>query len=460
MDVKQCVEEILKIGSLNGECVGIKEKANMLKWIYSGSEKTIKSEKAELESCIKSRDLYKPCTREYEASLKASISDLERQLSALKLLEVKKRKELKEKIQITRNEYYKSFNYLNYCDKISKLEKSIAENEKKYAESVQHIENFNQKIRSLENEISTRVDAVLSQIEKSEKNIPEIAEAITCAPTLLPGKLLNVLITDASSPLLAGLPIDKQVKLLWDRNIPLSFGGMEWNVVEIERNRARLILRGTVYDAIGFCPRKNGGWENSYGREKLNGEFLNKFTDEEKSFIIPNDKTFGDKFTILGKEDIDTYLDPYQRNVPSHWWLSYTYIDQYSEDKERYVNYWDSFYEGRIRTNSDPINIATSEGHYSNSHAIGYRPLVLVRINDDPADAGWKDLWQSTAESSIICHGKWTSSNNYVRPYVTFSSADVTRMMQNAGGSSTPKGNWRDDVNSNGTPSGHGGHYR
>ena len=100
MDVKQCVEEILAIGSLNGECVGIKEKANMLMWIYSGSEKTIKAEKAELESCIKSRDLYKPCTREYEASLKASISDLERQLSALKLLEVKNARSLRKKYKL------------------------------------------------------------------------------------------------------------------------------------------------------------------------------------------------------------------------------------------------------------------------------------------------------------------------------------------------------------------------
>jgi hypothetical protein len=462
MDIKQCVEEILKIGSLNGECVGIKENANMLKWIYSGSEKTIKSEKAELESCIKSRDLYKPCTREYEASLKASISDLERQLSALKLLEVKKRKELKEKIQITRNEYYKAFNYLNYCDKISKLEKSIAENEKKYAESVQHIENFNQKIRSLENEISTRVDAVLSVIEKSEKKIPEIAEAITCAPTLLPGKLLNVLITDASSPLLAGLPIDKQVKLLWNRNIPLSFGGMEWNVVEIERNRARLILRGTVYDGIGFSEAKKGGWDNSYGRKKLNGEFLNKFSDEEKSFIIPNEKIFGDKFFILSKEEIDQYLDYNQLNTPSQWWMRGSRLSTCSEDKERYVDFWDSYYRDEYRSSlgNGPVDIALSDAHYARDHIIGYRPLVLVRINDDPADAGWKDLWQSTAESSIICQGKWTSSNNYVQPYVRFSSADVARMMQNAGGSSVPTTNWRDDVNSNGTPSGHGGHIR
>ena len=76
-------------------------------------------------------------------------------------------------------------------------------------------------------------------------------------------------------------------------------------MVEIEKNRARLILRGTVYDGIGFSEAKKGGWDNSYGRKKLNGEFLDRFTPEEKNFIIPNDKSFGDRFTILSKQDLD-----------------------------------------------------------------------------------------------------------------------------------------------------------
>ncbi|MGM9682434.1 MAG: hypothetical protein ACI3XQ_02425 [Eubacteriales bacterium] len=79
--------------------------------------------------------------------------------------------------------------------------------------------------------------------------------------------------------------------------------------MSIERNRARIILRSTVYDGIGFSEVQKGGWDYSYGRAKLNGEFLDKFTDEEKTFIIPNERIFGDKFFILSKEEIDKYLD-------------------------------------------------------------------------------------------------------------------------------------------------------
>jgi hypothetical protein len=61
---------------------------------------------------------------------------------------------------------------------------------------------------------------------------------------------------------------------------------------------------------------------------------------------------------------------------------------------------------------------------------------------------------------SIICRDKWTSSNNYTPPYVRFSVSDVQRIAQTLGGSTTSKPNWRDNVNSNGTPSGHGGHYK
>lgn len=461
MGILQYVEEILAICSLNADLIKLRENFIMINRLYNGSKNNIESGKAELAKSLKNRTLYKPCTKEDEKKLKSSLADFERELSALKLFDIKKRKEIKEKIEFVRRQQYEASRYLYYCDEISRLEKTVEESEKDYMEGIKQTEVITQNIKAQEKEISARIDTILAQIGKSNKKKAEIAGAITYPSAMIPCKLLKALITDAESPLLVGLPIDKQIKLLWDRDIPLRFGGMEWNVVEVERNRARLILRSTIYDGIGFSEVKKGGWDYSYGRTKLNGEFLEKFTEEEKNFIIPNEKIFGDKFFLLSKEEIDKYLDYNQRNTASQWWMRDSRLSAYSEDKERYVYYWDSYYDGVCGTHDSPIQTATSDAHYGNKHLIGYRPLVLVRIKEEPDDASWIDLWQNNEKASIICHGKWSVSNNYVQPYVKYSSSDVQKTMQKAnGGSALPARNPRDDFNSNGTPSGHGGHFR
>ena len=460
MDVAFFAEEISAIGALNGTLIEKKEQLRLLNLGIHISQRTMTSSEEELAKYTGYRNRCKPCTPVEEAALRSALADLEGQLSALKRFDLKKRKELKEKIETLKDQQQKASGYLYYCDQIATAEKNIADARQKYHAGVANKEPMTKEIQLLEQEIARRVDAVLSAMKKAKTNVAELAKALTCPPSVLPGSLQKVLITDAASPLLAGLPIDKQVKLLWDRDIPLRFGGMEWNVVEIEKNRARLILRGTVYDGIGFSEAKNGGWDNSYGRKKLNGEFLDRFTPEEKNFIIPNDKSFGDRFTILSKQELDLYLGIEQRNLPTNWWTSSSYIDTYSDEKERCVYYWDSFYEESYKRYSDALSTAYSISVYGGKHKIGYRPLVLVKLHDDPNDIAWADLWQSTAVPSIICRDKWTSSNNYTPPYVRFSVSDVQRIAQTLGGNSTTQTNWRDNFNSNGTPSGHGGHYK
>ena len=232
--------------------------------------------------------------------------------------------------------------------------------------------------------------------------------------------------------------------------------------MEIQKDRAFLILRGTVYDGIGFCDSKNCTWEKSYGREKLNGEFLERFTDEEKALIIPNEKSFGDKFTILGKSEIDAYLDFGQCDAHSHWWISGGTYDKDDKENPWRIYYWDSYYDVEYRSSfaNKWIDITYPKSRSDRDHPIGYRPVVRVKIKDDPTDTAWAELWAKTADVSISCKGKWKATRNRAS-YSPISVSDVQEKVREIySGSSTSPRNPLDNYNSNGTPSGYGGRFK
>ena len=456
-----CAEEISNIGKENGILQKEKETLDSIKLSVKLFQNSIAHDKAEIEKQNDKLKYYSAVSAEEKASLENELKSVRNELSSLGLFEIKRRKALKEKESNLDRRVIKARIYLSTVDELAKLEDDLKKCSKRLPELISNRDALQTKLEAKEKDIMTRTEDAIKAIGITKQRVEAIAEAISCPSNLLPSALLNVLITNEKSSLIKRLNLDQQIKILRNRDIPLRFGGMEWNVMEIRKDRAFLILRGTVYDGIGFCDSNNCTWEKSYGREKLNGEFLERFTDKEKSLIIPNEKSFGDKFTILGKSEIDAYLDFDQCNAHSHWWISGGTYDKYDEEKPWRIYYWDSYYDVEYRSSfvNKWIDITYPKSRSDRDHPIGYRPVVWVKIKDDPTDAAWAKLWAKTETESISCKGKWKSTRNLVHAPTIFASDLRESFNRIYGGSSTSPRKPIDNFNPDGTPSGHGGRF-
>ena len=87
----------------------------------------------------------------------------------------------------------------------------------------------------------------------------------------------------------------------------------------------RLFLCDQIVKSMPFGETSN--YETSDVRRWLNGEFLESFSDEEKSKLEPlsvNDR--GDKISLLSKEEYTRFCGNI-RNIEDDWWLRSAFYD-------------------------------------------------------------------------------------------------------------------------------------
>lgn len=93
-------------------------------------------------------------------------------------------------------------------------------------------------------------------------------------------------------------------------NSNLSFGGYEWRILDIQGNKALLITDNIIEQQSYNNYAGDVTWADCSLRKYLNGEFYNKFTDEEKSRIIPvvNKNKDNPWYGSRGGEDTEDYI--------------------------------------------------------------------------------------------------------------------------------------------------------
>ena len=102
----------------------------------------------------------------------------------------------------------------------------------------------------------------------------------------------------------------------------LQFGDYEWRVLKMQGNEALLLSEYIIEDRPYNIKQEYVTWETCTLRKYLNGEFLNKFQQEEQGLIIektignPDNLWYGtaggkdtkDKIFLLSLEEADEYF--------------------------------------------------------------------------------------------------------------------------------------------------------
>jgi hypothetical protein len=115
----------------------------------------------------------------------------------------------------------------------------------------------------------------------------------------------------------------------------LQFGPYKWRVLEVKGDRALMITEDVVEKRAYHGEETPMTWEACDLRKYLNGDFLQKFSEDEKSQIAetlntnpdePMFKTKGgadttDKVFLLSFDEAGKYLDAKGREASISWWL-------------------------------------------------------------------------------------------------------------------------------------------
>lgn len=283
-------------------------------------------------------------------------------------------------------------------------------------------------------------------IEKNSEGISKISELInTCANAFsqIPDEALFYLVQEAGPEMeylpnvilkrvvsvgvpgfIKNMTVQNQVKLLYPYDTPIHFGGREWNVLEIKKDRALLLLKGPYTcskyyrakyaweektrhaNAFHRGESKRLKWENSEARKILNNEFITSLHVKENEKILNGYKH--DKVFCLSKQEVEKYLNFNQRTIDGAWWLRDT---SYYEGNKAYgiepdatsqVAYVDLF--GKIDKNYNNWEI-TQDSPIKN---MCFRPALWVELPYDSLDIEWNEQ-----NRNIICRGKWTVENCY-----------------------------------------------
>jgi len=122
----------------------------------------------------------------------------------------------------------------------------------------------------------------------------------------------------------------------------IQFGGYDWRVLDVQDNRALIITKDVIEKRPYNGKSEEVTWETCTLREYLNGEFLQKFTEEEQKRIAetgisnPNNPQNGtdggndtnDKIFLLSIEEANRYFSSDSERMAkeadgtaSWWWL-------------------------------------------------------------------------------------------------------------------------------------------
>lgn len=301
--------------------------------------------------------------------------------------------------------------------------------------------------------------ALKSEIEKASQQMPLLTAAIEkCVAVIrdMPDDFLSCLLSEIGTDVVylpyvvlkkaitKGVPanmketsVHHQVRLLYQYDVPIHFGGRDWNVLHVKRDKALLLLRDS-YTCPKYYPEKRGWekepkaanafhrgdsirvtWETSEARKILNNDFIQSLHLKHDEKILSGHN--GDKAFCLSKSEVEQYLAPRQRRVEGAWWLRDTEYYRGNEYTEAHtdVYYVDMF--GKI-----DYNYSSWEISRSGVQNMCFRPALWVELPYDSLDKEWNE-----ENIDVNCKGMWTSENRYSRTSVSFDS-----LAQSQGGSS------------------------
>jgi hypothetical protein len=128
----------------------------------------------------------------------------------------------------------------------------------------------------------------------------------------------------------------------------VHFGGSSWRVLDVEDGKT-LVISEDVLEKRRFDAGSNE-WSSSEIRSYLNGEFMNRFSAEERAKIVD---TNGDHVFLLSVDEVNSYFtDDNSRiafdnnEVALWWWLrspgTFSFFAAYvNRDGSVYVNGYD-----------------------------------------------------------------------------------------------------------------------
>lgn len=249
-------------------------------------------------------------------------------------------------------------------------------------------------------ELTAKVNAAPAESLKSAFSAQECAA--------LPAAVISAVIKKCKCNLWPSLPVSLQVKLLYPYDTTISFGGYSWNVLEIRKDRALLLMNGLCYTGAlcGSNEKTPIDWDTCYAHKYLNGTFLDKLKSKKQGKICHNQD--GDYVFLLSKSEAEQYLEYKQMAVfNGAWWLR----DVSNYDEFSIASCVDSFRQ-----------ISTQYPSYekdAHGNSLGYRPALWVKLNP-----GEVENWEEN-RFPIYCKGLWSTKGKYDN-----TSISLTRVME------------------------------
>ncbi len=309
---------------------------------------------------------------------------------------------------------------------------------KHQAELKSNIEAVSQQISVLTAAIEKGVSALL---EMPDEVLSYLLPKIGADMAYLPTAILENGLTEDTVAYMKELPVQKQVRLLYQYDTPIHFGGREWNVLRVQEDKALLLLRDG-YTCPKYYREKYGWeekpsaenafhrgdsssvtWETSEARKILNKEFLTSLHLKATEKILPgymNDKVF-----CLSKSEVEQYLGPRQRRVEGAWWLRDT---EYVRGCEYYEARTDVFYVS-MHGSIDKTKSSMLVNNGRDGQSMCFRPALWIELPYDSFDEEWNE-----EIIDVNCKGMWTSENSYSRSSISFGSFMESQSRSQSGG--------------------------
>ena len=313
--------------------------------------------------------------------------------------------------------------YKNYLiGEIQNKKKALECEEKKQRQLKNAVEAKNEEFVSLATSVKECSDYCL---RIPEDDLYSLVTASGEDMVYLPNAVLRKVISKAVPGFVKGLPVHRQVKLLYPYDTTICFGGREWNVLEVYSDKALLLLRGSYAspqyyrkeygwedkaphgNAFDLCEERAIAWENSEARKILNNDFLQSLNLKESEVILPGYNE--DLVFCLSKDEVERYLLREQRLVDSAWWLRdtdyYPGDNEYDIAPELKVAYVATY--GRIEYNQHCYERTKEPRQAWTYDDMRFRPALWVKLPCDSLDSEWNEKIYAN------CRGKWSVSCVY-----------------------------------------------
>jgi hypothetical protein len=160
-----------------------------------------------------------------------------------------------------------------------------------------------------------------------------------------------------------------------------NFGGLQWRVLTEEGDRTLVISEDIVEIRAYHGSREAITWENSDIRNYLNGEFLNRFSDEEQALIFDT--------LVINTENHEYGTDGGNDTIDRVFLLSIDEANRYFfGDSDRIARWQDASYLWLLRSpGENPTRVAIvihggriTNDSSANSNIYGIRPALWLNL--------------------------------------------------------------------------------